>query len=43
MEKLELKTYTDFIMDHAVELLHIDSPTGYTEDAVAYVMQAFQE
>ena len=36
------KEYTDFIMDKTVTLLGIDSPTGYTENAAAWVKNEFE-
>ena len=30
--------YTRFIMDETVKLLSIDSPTGYTDDCVDFVL-----
>ena len=38
MEKLDLKQYTDYIMDTAEKLLAIDSPTGYTARAADFVL-----
>ena len=38
-----LKKYTDFIVAETVKLLAIDSPTGYTEEAAAFVLQEFKE
>ncbi len=40
---MDYTKYTDYIMDSAVKLLAVDSPTGYTADAAAWVMQAFRE
>ncbi len=40
--KLNLKKYTDFIVDKTVQLLNIDSPTGYTEEAAAWVKKEFE-
>ena len=37
MKKLTLTKYTDFIVDKTTELLNIDSPTGYTDEAAAWV------
>ena len=37
MEIGNLDKETDFIMEQAVNLLQIDSPTGYTEEAARYV------
>lgn len=45
MEKIELKDltpYTDFIVEKSVELLTIDSPTGYTEEAAQWVKKEFE-
>ena len=41
-ENNSYKEYTDFIMDKTVTLLGIDSPTGYTEDAAAWVKNEFE-
>ncbi|MCR5033435.1 MAG: M42 family metallopeptidase [Lachnospiraceae bacterium] len=41
-KKNEFQAYTDFIMDKTVELLQIDSPTGYTDDAAAWVKKEFE-
>lgn len=38
-----MKCYTDFAIQKTVELLAIDSPTGYTQQAADYVVQAFTE
>ena len=40
--KTDLKKYTDFIVDKTVELLGIDSPTGYTQEAAKWVKQEFE-
>ena len=40
--KNEFKKYTDYIMKKSVELLNIDSPTGYTDDAAAWVKKEFE-
>ena len=37
MKKINLTKYTDFIVKETTELLNIDSPTGYTENAAAWV------
>ena len=37
----KLTKYTDFIMKETETLLNIDSPTGYTGNAAAYVKEAF--
>ena len=42
MTKLTLDRYTDFLMQETETLLKIDSPTGYTEDAAAWVKQEFE-
>ncbi|MBR0481797.1 MAG: M42 family metallopeptidase [Firmicutes bacterium] len=42
MQKKSLKKYTDFIVKETVELLNIDSPTGYTEEAAAWVKKEFE-
>ncbi len=42
-KKTSLKAYTDFIMDKTVELLGIDSPTGYTDEAAAWVKKEFEK
>ena len=41
-KKINFKKYTDFIMDKTVELLAIDSPTGYTDEAAAWVKKEFE-
>ena len=43
MKKTNWKKYTDFIMDEAVKLLAVDSPTGYTEGIAKLVMKEFSE
>ena len=35
--------YTDYIMERAVELLAVDSPTGYTAQAAEWVCRAFRD
>ena len=37
-----LKPYTDFILQKTETLLNIDSPTGYTENAAAWVKEEFE-
>ena len=37
MKKINLKKYTDYMMDEAVKLLAVDSPTGYTAEAAELV------
>ena len=36
-----MKTYTDFILEKTRGLLNIGSPTGYTENAIAWLRQEF--
>lgn len=43
MEKKQLTKYTDFILAQTEKLLNIDSPTGYTEEAAAWVKKAFED
>lgn len=43
MAKLNLKKYTDFAVERTIELLNIDSPTGYTSDAAKYVFDQFKK
>jgi putative aminopeptidase FrvX len=38
-----IKKYTDYIVDEVVKLLAIDSPTGYTDEAAAFVMAEFKK
>ena len=42
MKKIQLNKYTDFIVEKTTELLNIDSPTGYTEEAAAWVKKEFE-
>ena len=42
MSNSNLKAYTDFLIDETVTLLNIDSPTGYTEEAAAWVLEQFK-
>ena len=42
MKKRSIKKYTDFIVRKTEELLNIDSPTGYTEEAAAWVKKEFE-
>ncbi len=39
---MDLKKYTDYIMDATVRLLAVDSPTGYTEEAAQWVIREFE-
>ena len=41
MKKISLKKYTDFLVKETETLLNIDSPTGYTENAAAWVLDEF--
>ena len=43
MDKLDLKRCTDFLVEKTEALLNIDSPTGYTEDAAAWVKEEFEK
>ena len=43
MKKENLKKYTDFIVKETTELLSIDSPTGYTDEAAAWVKKEFED
>ena len=43
MNKPSLKKYTDFLVKETETLLNIDSPTGYTEAAAAWVLEEFQK
>jgi len=42
MKKINLKKYTDFIVKETLDLLNIDSPTGYTEEACNWVKGEFE-
>ena len=42
MKKLSLKKYTDFIVKETEALLNIDSPSGCTEEAAAWVLAEFK-
>jgi hypothetical protein len=42
MKKINLKKYTDFIVKETLDLLNIDSPTGYTEEACNWVKNEFE-
>lgn len=41
MKSIDLTSFTDFIVEEAKKLLAVDSPTGYTREAAALVMQEF--
>ena len=38
----DLKEYMEFAVEKTVELLAIDSPTGYTEEAAHWVAEEFR-
>ena len=40
---LDLRTYTDFILEKTEALLNIDSPTGYTDEAATWVKNEFEK
>ena len=42
-KKINYKKYTDFIVEKTTSLLGIDSPTGYTEEAAAWVKNEFEK
>ena len=42
MKKINLKKYTDFIVKETLDLLNIDSPTGYTQEACSWVKNEFE-
>ena len=39
---MNAKKYIDYILEETCNLLAIDSPTGYTKNAAAYVLNAYQ-
>ena len=43
MKKENLTKFTDFIVKETTDLLNIDSPTGYTEEAAAWVKEEFEK
>jgi len=43
MKKIVLNKYTDYIVEKTTELLNIDSPTGYTKEAAAWVKDEFEK
>ena len=43
MKKQSLKKYTDFLLRETETLLNIDSPSGYTEEAAAWVLKEFEK
>ena len=42
MKMKDLTSYTDYILQQTETLLNIDSPTGYTENAAAWVKREFE-
>lgn len=42
MKKIALKKYTDFVVKETIDLLNIDSPTGYTNEAAEWVKKEFE-
>ena len=38
-----VKKYTDFVVKETIELLNIDSPTGYTKEAADWVKNEFEK
>ncbi|SDM42953.1 M42 family metallopeptidase [Lachnospira pectinoschiza] len=40
---MNFEKYQDFIMEKTLELLNINSPTGYTEDAANYCLEEFRK
>lgn len=38
-----MKNYTDYIVEQAQKLLSIDSPSGYTQNAAAWLMDTYRE
>ena len=43
MTKLVLNSYTEFLVQETETLLNIDSPTGYTDEAAAWVKREFEK
>ena len=43
MNNLFLEKYTDFLVKETEALLNIDSPTGYTDEAAAWVKAEFEQ
>lgn len=41
--KEQNKKYVDYIVEQTVNILNIDSPTGYTKEAAEYVFHAYRE
>jgi len=42
-EKNAAKKYMDYMLEQTVNLLNIDSPTGFTKDAVEYMCQEYRK
>lgn len=40
---METKHYVDYIVEETKKILAIDSPSGFTKEVAAYVMQAYRE
>ena len=40
--KMQDQKYVDYIMEKTVEVLAVDSPTGYTKEAAEYVCNAYR-
>lgn len=40
---MKTKTYVDYILDVTAKLLAIDSPTGYTDEAAAFIMKEYEK
>ena len=42
MSKKDMNNYVDYILDVTTRLLAIDSPTGYTKDAIAWLKAEYE-
>lgn len=40
---MKTKNYVDYILDVTAKLLAIDSPTGYTDEAAAFIMKEYEK
>ncbi|MDO4439458.1 MAG: hypothetical protein Q4B86_08490 [Eubacteriales bacterium] len=40
---MNFKTYTDYIMEKAVQLLNIDSPSGYGKEVTSFVIEELRK
>lgn len=40
---MKTRTYVDYILDVTAKLLAIDSPTGYTDEAAAFIMKEYEK